>query len=164
MSASLIGLTLKEKNPQGDYFEESRIAGSSLHSRRLWRLTGLKFSNYPGIQEAFLMEKTNLETQHSELQYLLPVSQLSTGSLKNLSREFCYTGIPKPEHSEQKLTSFLRTESDTNPLQGLKLMLFCSNLPAMLYGLLPLIPTGITNQCLFGFNFSKIIPNTTHYK
>jgi len=71
LSASLIGLTLKEKIPQDDNFEESRIAGSSIHSRRLWRLTGLKFSNYPGIQEAFLIEKPNLETQHSELQYFI---------------------------------------------------------------------------------------------
>ena len=42
-----------------------------MHSRRLWRLKGLKFSNYPGIQEAFVIEKTNLDTQHCENQYFI---------------------------------------------------------------------------------------------
>ena len=46
-----------------------------MHSRRLWRLKGLKFSNYPGIQEAFVIEKTNLDTQHCENQYFI-TSQL----------------------------------------------------------------------------------------
>lgn len=61
----------KQTNPDGDYFEEARIAGGKIHSRRLWRLPGVKFSGYPGISEAVCVEKINLTTQHAELQYFI---------------------------------------------------------------------------------------------
>ena len=61
----------KEKYPEGHYFEQARLAGGAIHSRRLWRIEGLKFSGYPGVSEALVIEKTNLETQHLETQYFI---------------------------------------------------------------------------------------------
>ena len=52
----------KGKRTDGDYFEPTRLAGDSRHSRRLWRIEGLKFSGYPGVREAFVIDKTNLDT------------------------------------------------------------------------------------------------------
>jgi len=62
---------LRKKNPEGDYFETVRIAGGKIHSRRIWRLSDHTFLTYPGIKEAFVIEKTNLETQSVQLQYFM---------------------------------------------------------------------------------------------
>ncbi len=74
----------KEKHPDGHYFEQARLAGGAIHSRRLWRIEGLKFSGYPGVREAFVIDKTNLETQHLETQYFLSSYPSANWNVENI--------------------------------------------------------------------------------
>ena len=74
----------KDKNPDGNYFEQARLAGGAIHSRRLWRIEGLKFSGYPGVTEAFVIDKTNLDTQHIETQYFISSYPSSNWNAENI--------------------------------------------------------------------------------
>ena len=60
-----------EKNPEGNHFQSSHFESSDLHSRRLWRLPGLRHSNYPGITEGFMILKENLVTEEKDTQYFV---------------------------------------------------------------------------------------------
>ncbi len=60
-----------KKNPDGNYFQSFHLESNQIHSRRLWRLPGLQYSNYPGISEAFVIIKTNLQTNQSDKQYFI---------------------------------------------------------------------------------------------
>jgi hypothetical protein len=60
-----------EKNPEGDYFQDVHFESNELHSRRLWRLPGLRYAVYPGIREGFVVEKNNLETLEKDMQYFI---------------------------------------------------------------------------------------------
>lgn len=55
----------------GDFFQSFHCESDEIHSRRLWRIKGLQHAVYPGIQEGFVVEKTNLETQETDLQYFI---------------------------------------------------------------------------------------------
>jgi hypothetical protein len=50
--------------PQGDYFQE-------IHSRRLWRLSGLCHAIYPGIKEGIMVLKTNLDSLEKDRQFFI---------------------------------------------------------------------------------------------
>lgn len=50
----------RERRPEGDWYEPWRISGADLHSRRLWRLPGLRWASFPGITEGFVVEKKPL--------------------------------------------------------------------------------------------------------
>jgi len=60
-----------EKNPQGDYQQDFHLESNEIHSRVLWRMSGLQYAVYGGIQEAFMIEKTNLETQEIDRQFFI---------------------------------------------------------------------------------------------
>lgn len=60
-----------EQNPQGDYFQEIHFESDKIHSRRLWRLPGLRYAVYPGIQEGFIIEKTDLDTLETDRQFFI---------------------------------------------------------------------------------------------
>jgi len=60
-----------EKCPQGHYFQDIHFEGDEIHSRKLWRLSGLRYAVYAGIQEGFLIEKTNLQTQETDRQFFI---------------------------------------------------------------------------------------------
>ena len=64
-------VSIMENNPAGDFFQSFHCEGSENHSRRLWRIKGLQHAVYPGSQEGFVVEKTNLETQKTDLQYFI---------------------------------------------------------------------------------------------
>jgi len=59
------------KRPEGDFVDSSRISGSSIHKRKLWRCKNFSFQSYQGVKEAFVIEKTNLKTGENILQYYL---------------------------------------------------------------------------------------------
>ncbi len=62
----------RAERPEGDLFEPCRQSGADLHSRRLWRLPGLRFASFPGITEAFVVGKKALAPDaEPELQYYL---------------------------------------------------------------------------------------------
>ena len=67
----LWGERLRSRNPKGDYYEDFRISGSDVHSRRMWIMKGLKSWSYPGIREAIIIEKKDLNTDKSDLQYFI---------------------------------------------------------------------------------------------
>lgn len=60
-----------QTNKEGDYFQSSHSESNKIHSRRLWRLPGLRHSNYPGIKEAFVILKKNLITGEEDTQYFI---------------------------------------------------------------------------------------------
>lgn len=55
----------------GDFFQPIHIEGKKMHSRRLFRIEGLKYTSYPGIKEGLVIKKTNLETHEIDLQYFI---------------------------------------------------------------------------------------------
>lgn len=59
------------RNPEGDFYESVHFESDEIHSRRLWRVPGLCHALYPGIQEGFVIEKTNLESKETDLQYFI---------------------------------------------------------------------------------------------
>ena len=64
--------TARARRPDGDFFEATRVSGAAIHSRRLWRLPGLRFASFPGITEAFVVEKKSAEASAvPELQYYI---------------------------------------------------------------------------------------------
>lgn len=63
--------TAMMNNSAGDYFQSVHLEGREIHSRKLWRLKGLSHSVYPGIQEGFVVQKTNLKTHETDLQYFI---------------------------------------------------------------------------------------------
>ena len=64
-------IEIKRRIPQGDWFQDSHVEGKEIHSRRVWRLQGVRHSLYPGIQEGFKIEKTNLTTLEIDQQYFI---------------------------------------------------------------------------------------------
>ncbi|MGD9505045.1 MAG: hypothetical protein AB7W37_09030 [Syntrophobacteraceae bacterium] len=48
-----------------------RVEGSEIQSRTFWRLSGLRHALYPGIQEGFVVQKTNLTTLEADRQYFI---------------------------------------------------------------------------------------------
>jgi hypothetical protein len=62
---------LMGENHVGDFFEASHIESNEIHSRRLWRIPGLCHAIYPGIQEGFVIEKTNLSSLEVDMQYFI---------------------------------------------------------------------------------------------
>jgi hypothetical protein len=63
--------SVRKSIPEGDYYEDVRISGSQIHSRRMWVMGGLKDSLYPGIREGIVIEKNNLDSGKKELQYFI---------------------------------------------------------------------------------------------
>jgi hypothetical protein len=61
----------EQKNPKGDVFQDSHFESNKIHSRRLWRLPGLKYATYPGIKEGFSVLKTDLVTQEIDRQQFI---------------------------------------------------------------------------------------------
>jgi len=59
------------KKPQGDFHQRVHFESNEIHSRKLWRLPGLYHAVYPGIQEGFVIQKTNLRTLEEDLQYFI---------------------------------------------------------------------------------------------
>ena len=47
----------RTERPKGDLDAACRLSGGQLHSRRLWRLPGLRHARFPGITEGFVVEK-----------------------------------------------------------------------------------------------------------
>lgn len=62
---------MMEKNPQGDFYQSVHIESQDIHSRTIWRLPGLCHAVYPGIQEGFVIQKTNLTTMGKDMQYFI---------------------------------------------------------------------------------------------
>jgi hypothetical protein len=62
---------LTKNNPRGDFHQRVHLESSEVHSRKLWRLPGLCHAAYPGIQEGFVIEKTNLRSLDVDLQYFI---------------------------------------------------------------------------------------------
>ncbi len=62
---------LAEHNPQGDIYQDIHFESTEIHSRRLWRLPGLRHAVYPGIQEGFMIQKTNLESLETDRQFFI---------------------------------------------------------------------------------------------
>jgi len=60
-----------KQNPQGDWFQDIHFESNKIHSRRLWRMPGLRYALYPGIQEAFMIEKKNLESSEIDRQFFI---------------------------------------------------------------------------------------------
>ncbi|MCP4670882.1 MAG: hypothetical protein GY857_06215 [Desulfobacula sp.] len=60
-----------EQNPQCHYHQDFHIESDEVHSRSLWRLPGLRYDVYAGIQEGFMIEKTNLESQEKDRQFFI---------------------------------------------------------------------------------------------
>ena len=58
-------------NPLGDFHESAHMESSQTHSRTIWRLQGLCHAVYPGIQEGFVVQKTDLETGKIDLQHFI---------------------------------------------------------------------------------------------
>ena len=59
------------KNSQGDFYESAHLESTEIHSRRLWRIPGLCQAIYPGIQEGFVIQKTNLDSLETDMQYFI---------------------------------------------------------------------------------------------
>ncbi len=73
-----------KKYPQGHYFQDIHFESDEIHSRKLWRLGGLRYAKYAGIQEGFMVEKTNLETQEIDRQLFFsnrPANQWAAKSI-----------------------------------------------------------------------------------
>nr|CBX30861.1 unknown protein [uncultured Desulfobacterium sp.] len=62
---------LMEKKPQGDFHQTVHLESNEIHSRKLWRLPSLHHAVYPGIQEGFVIQKTNLRSLEEDLQYFI---------------------------------------------------------------------------------------------
>ena len=60
-----------DKCPKGHYVQDIHFEGKEIHSRKFWRLSGLKYATYAGIQEGFMVEKINLNTQEIDRQLFL---------------------------------------------------------------------------------------------
>ncbi len=67
----------ERKNPQGDFLRNIHFESEKIHGRRLWRLPGLKHAVHPGIEEGFLVPKTDLATLETDRQ--LFVSNRASG-------------------------------------------------------------------------------------
>jgi hypothetical protein len=61
---------LIERNPEGDYQQVS-VESDEIQSRTLWRIPGLCYAVYPGIQEGFVVRKTNMKSSETDLQYFI---------------------------------------------------------------------------------------------
>lgn len=59
------------RSPQGQAPHRVHLEGKAIQSRCIWRLPGLRQAVYPGIQEGFVVRKTNMETLESDLQYFI---------------------------------------------------------------------------------------------
>jgi hypothetical protein len=59
------------QNPQGDWFQDIHFESDEIHSRRLWRLPGLRHAVYPGVQEGFMIEKINLVSSETDRQFFI---------------------------------------------------------------------------------------------
>ena len=59
-----------QRNPEGDC-RQVRIEGDEVHNRTLYRLPGLRHAVYPGIEEGFYVEKTNLTSSETDRQYFI---------------------------------------------------------------------------------------------
>jgi hypothetical protein len=60
-----------EQNPQGHYHQDIHFESDEIHSRSLWRLSGLRHAVYAGIQEGVMIEKTNLVSQETDRQFFI---------------------------------------------------------------------------------------------
>ncbi|MFH1138352.1 MAG: transposase [Pseudomonadota bacterium] len=57
--------------PEGHYRQDGHLESDEIQSRSLWRLPGLRHAVYPGIQEGFVIHKTNLVTGETDRQYFI---------------------------------------------------------------------------------------------
>ncbi len=57
--------------PRGDYFQDIHFESDEIHGRRLWRLTGLRHTIYPGVKEGVMVLKTNLDTLETDRQFFI---------------------------------------------------------------------------------------------
>jgi hypothetical protein len=58
-------------NPASDFIQSVHFESHEIHSRKIWRLKGLIHAVYPGIQEGFVVQKTNLRTRETDVQYFI---------------------------------------------------------------------------------------------
>lgn len=59
------------QKPQGDFHQEIHLESKEIHSRKLWRIPGLRHAIYPGIQEGFVIQKTDLNDFETAMQYFI---------------------------------------------------------------------------------------------
>ena len=59
------------RNPDGDFYQSIHCESDEIHSRTLWRVPGLCHAVYPRIQEGFAIQKTNLKSKETDLQYFI---------------------------------------------------------------------------------------------
>lgn len=89
----------RKRRPEGDFYESSRVSGSAIHSRRLWRLKELRYSVFPGIKEGFVIEKKDLIKKPLLISNIIsPVNQQNVGLVKESWIESFCTGIRKQEY------------------------------------------------------------------
>ncbi len=62
---------VSERNPKGHYHQDIHFESDEIHSRILWRLSGMCYAAYAGIQEGFMVKKTNLVTQEIDRQFFI---------------------------------------------------------------------------------------------
>lgn len=58
------------RNPHGDY-QRVHCEGGEIQTRSFWRMPGLRHAVYPGIQEGFVVEKTNSATMETDRQHFI---------------------------------------------------------------------------------------------
>jgi hypothetical protein len=73
-----------KNNPQGDFHQKVHLESNEIHSRKLWRLPGLCHAVYPGIQEGFVIEKTNLRSLDVDLQYFITNREPNAWDTQNI--------------------------------------------------------------------------------
>ena len=62
---------LAKRDARGDYHQDFHLESNEIHSRTLWRLAGLRHALYPGIQEGFVIKKTNLISGETDRQFFI---------------------------------------------------------------------------------------------
>lgn len=114
--------------PDGDLDEACRLSGGQLHSRRLWRLPGLRHASFPGITEGFVIEKKAWTTRprNRNGNIILPVTRGRRGRGPRFWNGFFCTGTRKPACSASKITRLMRMGSATNMCRGPWHMSCCS--------------------------------------
>ncbi|MCP4749802.1 MAG: hypothetical protein GY866_02825 [Proteobacteria bacterium] len=85
----------EKRHPQEDFHQDIHFEGAEIHSRRLWRLPGLRHAVYPGIQEGFAVQGTNLVSLETDRQFLSSIALPVNGTFKAFSIGYCFIGIPK---------------------------------------------------------------------
>ena len=62
---------LMGKYPHGDFCQSVHCESNEIHSRKLLRIPGLYHSVYPGIREGSVIQKTDLRSLKTDMQYFI---------------------------------------------------------------------------------------------